>query len=194
MSDDKLNKNAETGSEQSLSNSESDLDILKDQICPFCHSKTLTLIENERNIPYFGKMFIFSMECSNCGYFHADIESDKEQEPSKYKFKVEKSDDLTVRVIKSAKATIKIPHIMTITPGPVSNGYVTNIEGILNRVEKMLEEQYEAEEDNDKKKKLKNMIKKIHRAKAGFDPLEITIEDPTGSSAIISDKAIKSKL
>jgi len=166
-------------------------EILKDQICPFCGNKTLTLVEEKREIPYFGTAYLFSMECSSCDYFKADIEFDKEQKPCKYKLDINSEEDMKIRVVKSSNATIKIPRMITITPGPMSNGYVTNVEGILNRIEKVFKDQLETEDDNSKKKKLKNMIKKLQKVKWGNEELTLIIEDPSGNSAIISDKAVK---
>jgi C4-type Zn-finger protein len=38
------------------------------------------------------------------------------------------------------------------------------------------------------------MLKKINRVLWGSDSIKIIIEDPTGNSAIISEKAVKGKL
>jgi C4-type Zn-finger protein len=38
------------------------------------------------------------------------------------------------------------------------------------------------------------LIKKINKILFGTQKIKITIEDPSGNSAIISDKAVKSKL
>lgn len=174
--------------------SEDKIDVLEGQDCPFCHAKTLTLMESQKDIPYFGQVYLFSMSCSSCKYHKADVESTEQKEPSKYTFEIEKEDDMKVRVVRSANATIKIPHITTITPGPASNGYVTNIEGILNRVKHIVEDLKETEEDEGAKKKAKNMLKKIGRVVWGQEKLKIIIEDPTGNSAIVSDRAVKEKL
>ena len=55
------------------------LDILENQKCPMCLKNTLTLMECEKDIPYFGKVFLFSMSCSNqeCKYHKADLEFQK---------------------------------------------------------------------------------------------------------------------
>ena len=50
------------------------------------------------------------------------------------------------------------------------------------------------EDDDTAKKKSKNMIKKINKVIFGREKLKIILEDPSGNSAIISDKAQKSKL
>ena len=88
-----------------------------------------------------------------------------------------------------------MPHIGDIQPGPTSNGYITNVEGILNRMAKQLEQiRDNEEEEEESRKKAKNMIKKIHRVVWGQEKQRLIIEDPTGNSAIISEKAIKEKL
>ncbi len=63
---------------------------IKNQKCPMCFKKTLTLIEDEKEIPYFGKVFIFSMNCSNCKYKVSDLEAATQKEPSKYTFEITK--------------------------------------------------------------------------------------------------------
>ncbi len=167
---------------------------LKNQECPICREKKLTLREDEMDIPHFGLTYIFTMICEGCGYRKADVESAEQKEPSRCTFEVSDDKDLNVRVIKSSEATVKIPYIMTIESGPSSEGYVTNIEGLLVRVKEVLESTMNAEEEEDDKKKLRNLIKKVSRAMVGREKLKIIIEDPTGNSAIISEKTQKTKL
>jgi len=166
-------------------------DIVTGEKCPMCMKNTLTLMEQEREIPYFGKVYLFSMTCDNCKYHKADVECVEKHPKAKYTLEVKKEEDLKIRVVKSGEATVKIPRIMTITPGSASNGYVTNIEGILNRVKVMLEKTRDAAEDKSARKKAKNMLKKVQDALWGRGELKVIIEDPTGNSAIISDKAVK---
>jgi len=167
---------------------------LKGQPCPMCGKNTLTLAESNRDIPYFGLTFFFTMSCEECNYYKADIEAAEQREPAKYSFEIQSEEDMKVRVVRSSNSTIKIPSISTITPGAASNGYVTNIEGILNRVKTQLEHLKESEEEKEEKKKVKNMLKKIQRIMWGQEKLTISIEDPTGNSAIISDRAVKTKI
>lgn len=171
-----------------------EMHVLAGQQCPMCNKKALTLTESETEVPFFGKVFLFSMTCDECKYHKADIECAQNQEPCKWTFDIENEKDLNVRIVKSAEATVKIPHMMSIESGPGSNGYVTNIEGILNRVKKVLETTRDQEEDNDAKKKAKNMIKKIQKVLWGQEKLKLIIEDPTGNSSIISERAVKAKL
>ena len=66
--------------------------VIKGEHCPFCNKKTLALLESEMDIPYFGKTYIFAMDCANpeCGYHKADVESAEEnKEPSRYTLRVD---------------------------------------------------------------------------------------------------------
>jgi zinc finger protein len=162
--------------------------------CPMCKQKTLTLTEEDIEVPFFGKASVFSMTCSNCKYHLADVEALEQKEPCKYSLDITSQEDLKIRIVKSSQATVKIPYITTITPGPASIGYISNVEGILRRVKAQIESLKESEEDNDKKKEAWKLIKKINRVMWGSEKCKIIIEDPSGNSAIISEKAIKSKL
>ncbi|MFH1276331.1 MAG: ZPR1 zinc finger domain-containing protein [Candidatus Woesearchaeota archaeon] len=167
---------------------------LKNQQCAFCNEKKLTLREEEVEIPHFGRVFVLSADCSACGYRKADVEPAERKEPCKYTLEVDSEADLNIKIVKSGEATLKIPHIITVEPGPVSEGYITNVEGILERVKKMVQSSVEGEEDDSLKKKAKNMIKKLNNAILGREKIKIIIEDQSGHSAIISDKAVKGKL
>ncbi len=169
------------------------MDELKEQQCPICQKKTLTLMEDEQEVPFFGKLAIFSMTCSDCGFKKSDIESIAPKEAVKYTLEVNSEEDLKIRVVKSSGATVKIPHIITMEPGPASNGYVTNVEGVLNRAKEAVETMKDSDEDPKIQKKCKNMLKKIQKVLWGREKVKITIDDPTGNSAIISENAVKSK-
>ncbi|MAG07954.1 hypothetical protein CMO89_00620 [Candidatus Woesearchaeota archaeon] len=171
-----------------------DASKLENQLCPICKKKTLSLIEALKEVPFFGKAYIFSMNCSNCKYHKSDIECAEKKESVVYSIEIESKDDLNIRVVKSSEAKVKIPHVMTIDPGPSSNGYITNIEGILNRVKSAIESAKEAEEDPAAKKKAKKLLKKLNKVLWGEEKLKIIIEDKSGNSAIISDKAVKKEL
>ena len=167
---------------------------IEHQPCPLCNEKTLILTERETEVPYFGKVYLFSMTCNNCKYHKADVEATERKEPVKYEFEISNEEDMKVMVVKSSEATVKLPHIATISPGSAAQGYVTNIEGILNRVKYQIEAAKEMEEDDDDKKKAKNLLKKLVKITWGQEKQRLIIEDPSGNSAIISDKAVKSNL
>lgn len=168
--------------------------VLENQICPICREKTLVLTEQESEVPFFGKVYLFSMTCSSCKYHKADVETANEGEPTKYSLDIDSAEDMKIRVVKSAEATVKIPYVSSIEPGAASNGYVTNVEGILTRIKRAVEIAKEDAEDEEEKKKVKNMLKKINKIIWGQEKAKLILEDPTGNSAIISEKAKKEKL
>jgi len=170
------------------------MDTLEKQPCPICGKSTCTLSEGEQEIPYFGQVAVFGMSCTDCGFKKSDVEAIEPKEGSKFTYEIESEDDMNVRVVRSSEATVKIPHMISLDPGPASNGYVTNIEGVLNKFKDTLENARDAEDDNTKKKKLKNMIKKLQKVIWGQEKVKLIIEDPTGNSAIISEKAVKAKV
>jgi len=161
---------------------------MEGQQCPICGKKTLTLVEAERDVPFFGKVYLFSMDCSECDFHKADLETDNSGKPVKTTYEVTCEDDMKVRVIKSSSATVKIPRITTIEPGAASNGYITNLEGIFNRVKKQIENVRDSSDDKAEQKKAKNLLKKIRKIMWGEESIKVTIEDPNGNSAIISEK------
>ncbi len=192
--DDELPMKKEFDEEKYTEHFNSKVDVLEHEHCPFCGKKELTMTEQEIEVPYFGKMHVFGMSCNACGVKKSDIEADEQKEPYKFTIEVDGDEDLKVRIVKSSEGVVKIPHVANIEPGPASNGYVTNVEGLIMLVKHQIETLRDSSEDLDDKEKAKNLIKKLDRVLFGREKLKIIIEDPTGNSAIISPKAVKSKL
>lgn len=171
------------------------MDKLENQPCPFCHENKLTLTEGSTEVPYFGKVYLFSMKCDNCGFNKADVEAEEQKEPCKITFEVKSEKDMGVRVVKSSNATVKIPQLrMEVTPGPASIGFVSNIEGLFDRFKEVIEAERDVAEEDEEKTRCKNLLKKIWKIKCGDLQTKLVIEDPSGNSAIISERAVVEKL
>lgn len=178
------------------------METLEGEMCPFCNKNTLTLTEDETDVPFFGLCHVFSMSCTSCNYRKADIEADETKDPSKHEFVVNGDDDLKVRVVRSSEGTITIGKLGSIEPGEAAEGFITNIEGVLERFKKAVEHHKlssemmeEASEDEvAAHEQVREMLKKLNKVLMGSDKITITIEDPTGNSAIISDKTKVTKL
>jgi len=171
------------------------MDKLVNETCPFCNQKKATLIEDEIEVPYFGKVAIFSLSCAGCGTRISDLEALEKKDPSKYEFTIENKKDLEVRVVRSSEGKISFPSLkITIDPGQAAEGFISNTEGLIQRIKKIIEGQRDTSEDIETKKKAKNLLKKIWKVECGEESLKIVIEDPSGNSAIISDKAKITKL
>ena len=167
-------------------------DVVEKQPCPMCNKNALVLTESAIEVPFFGKMYVFSMHCNECHYHKADVEAQEKKKKSKYTLNIETEEDMKIRIVKSSEATVKIPHLITVTPGSAANGYITNVEGVLNRIKHVIEgKASDLQEDKEIRKKAKNQLKKLRKVMSGNEELKLIIEDPTGNSAIISEKAIK---
>jgi len=170
---------------------EDKIESMPGQLCPMCNTKKLTLMEQEREIPYFGIVYLFSMTCSNCKYHKADVECQEKHKGAKFSVDIESEEDLQIRIVKSADATIKIPRMISMEPGTASQGFITNVEGVLRRFKLIIEQARDQAEDKAERKKAKNMLKKLQRAMWGQEKITLVIEDKTGNSAIVSEKAKK---
>ncbi|MDD5253765.1 MAG: ZPR1 zinc finger domain-containing protein [Candidatus Nanoarchaeia archaeon] len=171
------------------------MEVIENQKCPFCLKKTLSLTEDEQDVPYFGKVFLLGMTCSNCKYHKSDVECAETKEPCRCSLDIEKEEDMKIRVVKGAEATVKIPNLkMSMESGPASNGFVTNVEGILQRFKKIIESERDNTDEEEVRKNAKNLLKKLWKVELGEQKVRLIIEDPTGNSAIISEKAKIEKL
>ena len=96
---------------------------------------------------------------------------------------------MNIRIVKSSEAVINWTDLkIKVEPGINAEGFVSNVERLLNDIEQMLQFNKETEEDNAKKKKIWKLINDILDIKEGKKQTTLIIEDPTGNSAIISEK------
>ena len=157
--------------------------------CPICGKRSLALSEVHKEIPYFGRVILASWRCFSCGYRHVDVFSLEVREPSRYTFKVKEADDLNVKVIRSSSGTIRIPELgVLIEPGPISQGFITNVEGVLERVENIVKSFMVLFDDKHEVNRCTMLLNKIRKARNGSFQFTLIIEDPRGVSAIIPIK------
>lgn len=115
------------------------------------------------------------------------------REPIAIKARINSIEDLNMRVIKSGTATVMIPEFgATITPGPYSDGYISNVEGILQRVEDALTFMLSSTRGNALEKG-ERMLRKIRLAKEIKPHFTLVIKDPFGNSALVSTNPKKLK-
>jgi zinc finger protein len=154
--------------------------------CPACGSHC-DLFTETYSIPYFGMVLQSTFSCS-CGYRFVDIFPFEEKEPSRYSITVT-DDELNSRVVKSSTCIITVPELgVRVDPGPASEGIVTNVEGILRRIEYAVQLGIRWG-NTDEKKEGKKILKKLKRVFMGTEPVTLILEDPRGFSCIGSEKA-----
>ncbi|WP_340818802.1 ZPR1 zinc finger domain-containing protein [Methanolobus sp. WCC4] len=159
--------------------------------CPLCHEELIIRWQGDE-IPYFGEVMYVTAACQ-CSFRFADTLILTQKEPMRYVLRVENLEDLNSRVVRSTSGTIRIPELgIDVEPGSISDSYITNIEGVLDRIYKVVITATKwAKEDGDEEKHSKGLEiqKYLEETIEGKRPLTVVIEDPFGNSAIISDKA-----
>jgi len=160
--------------------------------CPYCEREIQYLYQTE-NIPYFSDILIVSARCE-CGYRHADTMVLTGGEPARWEIRVEGPEDLVARVVRSASGTIRIPELgVEIEPGPACEGFVSNVEGVLGRIDDVVAGVLTWAGGEERENALA-LRERIVWARKGVIPFTLSIEDPTGNSAIVSGKARKSEI
>jgi len=130
----------------------------------------------------------------DCGFRYSDTLILSQREPVHYEMKVKSIDDLDARVVRSTSGTIRIPELgIDIEPGPASESYISNIEGVLERVEEILGMVIRWDEE-EKTVRAVELLSNIEKTRAGAYEITLVIEDPLGNSAIIAEKAVCRKL
>jgi len=148
--------------------------------CPICGKKSMRIKIFLYDMPFFGKVVLESGKCSECGFKWSDVGLLEATKPKRIIVRVKRPKDLNALVIKAAPATIRIPELgVEIFPGPAAPGYITTIEGVLQRVI-----DHAPSECLDKSNPCNERIKTIKKAMDGHVTFTMVVEDPSGRSAV----------
>ena len=158
--------------------------------CPVCGIEGVAKsVMKELEIPHFGKVLETTILCPSCGFKHSDVIALEQNDPAKYILEINKN-NLSIRVVRSQSATISIPEIgVKVEPGPKSEGYVTNVEGVLTRFESAVKKALNLFEDEESQINAKNTLKNIQELKKGNGTATLIMLDPFGQSNIVNENA-----
>ena len=156
--------------------------------CPVCSVEGVAKsIMKELEIPHFGKVLETTILCPKCGFKHSDVIALEQNDPAKYTIEINKN-NLSIRVVRSQSATVTIPELgVKVEPGPKSEGYVTNIEGMLTRFESAVKKALNLFDDEESQNNAKNTLTHIQELKKGNGTATLIILDPFGQSNIVSE-------
>ena len=86
--------------------------------------------------------------------------------------------------MRSMSASIEIPEIgVHISPGPTCQGFVSNVEGVLDRIATVVNMTFQWGTDQEKENATA-LLADIARIKIGAFPVTLILEDPDGNSGI----------
>ena len=164
---------------------------IDDAVCPACQAKGMEYNAENIDLPYLGESLETMLRCTACGYRHVDFVLTQTKDPTRHTYVVRKEDDMMVRVVRSASGTIRIPELgVDIEPGIASDAFITNIEGILNRIDRILSQLRNDATEEEVLQKVLAMQETLVALRAGTGPeVTLVIEDPFGNSAIADDGA-----
>lgn len=163
--------------------------------CPNC-GKNAKISELLKEIPNFGKTLISTLACGECGFKFNDVMAAEFHDPKAFSVKIEKPEDLAAKIVRNSSCTIKIPELgIEIEPGPISEGYISNIEGLIERIESAAGVAVHSMQDgSDEKTEAMQAMQLISKAKAGAFAFTVELFDPFGNSGIMAKNVKEIKL
>ncbi|MFH1256426.1 MAG: ZPR1 zinc finger domain-containing protein [Candidatus Diapherotrites archaeon] len=161
--------------------------------CPECKAKA-SMVETVEEVPNFGKVLISTIKCSSCGYRMTDVMSVELRGPMLFSKKISGPKDIYAKIVRNSSATVEVPELgVKIFPGPKAEGFISNVEGLLERIENAVGIIARSEKGA-KKKNAEKKLAEILMAKEGKKKITVKLLDPFGASAIIGGKVTKKKL
>lgn len=157
--------------------------------CPICEEESeLHVVPYE--IPFFGEIMIFTTVCASCGYRATDLMLLSEEKRERCEMVVSSVEDVNAIVVRSSSGTIEIPELGVNVEPKRGDAFITTVEGVLNRVEKVVKM---LSKDGTGKDRADEVLKQIAEIKLGKASMTLIIDDPTGNSAIIPNKLFFTK-
>ena len=164
------------------------VEVELDQPCISCGQKGVVNIISNLDLPYLGAAMQTTYICRACGFKHSDMITLENKGPLRHEAAIEKTEDLNLRVVRSNSGTIRIPEIgVEIEPGMASESFISNAEGILDRVEEVVRVLMR-DAELDVHEKCSALLSELGKMKGGEKPFHLIVEDPYGNSAILGEK------
>lgn len=168
--------------------------------CPVCfRTGEVNMIAHVSEIPYFGEHTQVTVMCHTCGWRQTDFIPAEGKKAGGWSLVLDNQEQLTSRIVRSSSCTIRILELdLQVNPGSSSTGYVSNVEGVMNRFTQIIEmvlgdlSNEENQKDIAKLESMKNQIANIGKD----EQVKLTLEllDPHGHSMIIDKNAIERDL
>ena len=176
--------------------------------CPICKEDgQLRMVANVDEIPYFGEHTQVTVLCHACGWRQTDFIPAEGKKSGAWSLILDSPQKLRSRVVRSSSCTVRIPELeLEVMPGTNSTGYVSNIEGVLNRfveiinmVRRDVEREIALDSENDNPEHLNSLAtldSLLTSIQQVGDESVFTVEflDPHGHSMILDEDASEREL
>ena len=171
------------------------------------------MIAHIDEIPYFGEHTQVTVMCHSCGWKQTDFIPAEGKKAGCWSLVLTDKNHLKSRVVRSSSCTVRVPELdLQVNPGSSSTGYVSNVEGVVNRflevinmvlrdlqndVSIKLVEQQSADltQTMTEITQLEELIHVLTNIGAeDAQPITLELLDPHGHSMIIDDSATEREL
>ena len=151
--------------------------------CPVCGKDTYQENEIEYDIPKLGKFKIICGFCNNCKYKFTSMLPMCGGNPKTIKHEINEK-TINDIVVRSPYCKVVIPELgLELIPGEKCEGFITTIEGILQRFLDTVEFL-----EKDEKGKYDEIKKKIQRIIEGKEKATLILEDEKGLSKVVENE------
>ena len=166
--------------------------------CQQCSTDGITMLTSSSEIPYFGEYTQITLCCDNCGWKHTDFIPSEGVLPGFWSLTIDDPERLNARVVRSSSCTVRIPEFdVEVIPGSSSSGFITNVEGLVNRFMDAIGtivRSVSSNEDGDNSGEALALLEKLANVKSGLGSVTIELLDPRGRGQIVHDQAVKREL
>lgn len=165
--------------------------------CPVCKVEgEVAMMTHIDEIPYFGEHTQVTVLCNACGWRQTDFIPAEGKKPGASTLIISKPEHMRARVIRSSSCTVKLVELdLEVNPGSASTGYVSNVEGVIDRFMDVIimvtRQAYVDDSEMSDIKRLQEMHTTLLELKENPIPNAVTLEllDPNGHSQIIHEDA-----
>ena len=149
------------------------------------------MLAHTEEIAYFGEHTQITLTCPGCGWRQTDFIPAEAREGSCQTYLIDSIEDLKVRVIRGSACTVRLLELdLEVRPGSHSTGYVSNIEGVLNRFQDVIDmvgRQATIEANEEDIAELAKLTHAMIEIREGQRDAKLQFLDPHGHSMILTE-------
>ena len=172
-------------------------EIAVDIACPICSVEgQLRMLTHVDDIPYFGEHTQVTVLRPACGWRQSDFIPAEGKKPGGCRILITKPEHIRSRIVRSSSCTVRIVELdLEVKPGSASTGYVSNVEGVIDRfmdvIVMVTRQAYTDDNEMSDIKRLQDMHTTLLELKEDPIPTPVTLEflDPSGGSQILHEDA-----
>ncbi len=160
--------------------------------CVICgYDQGLSMLAHTEEIAYFGEHTQVTLTCPGCGWRQTDFIPAEARDGSCQTYHIDSVEDLQVRIIRGSACTVRLVELdLEVRPGSQSTGYVSNIEGVLNRFQEVIDmvgRQAAAEGNDEAIAELTTLTEAMLEVRQGQRGVTLEFLDPHGHSMILTE-------